>query len=77
METISEGIQIVGSIAIFLAGAFPMVLFNSKTLKKPLDKLGTLLGISNTSTSGLIASLAHTIPMLILLEYMGTKRKNY
>ncbi|WP_188454754.1 ethanolamine utilization protein EutH [Virgibacillus oceani] len=75
MTPLNEGIKIVGSIAVFLAGAFPMVLFISKVLKKPLEKAGTMLGISDTSTAGLIASLAHNIPMLSILKDMDPKGK--
>ncbi|MGL4568913.1 MAG: ethanolamine utilization protein EutH, partial [Fusobacteriaceae bacterium] len=35
MAPISEGIEIVGAIAITLAGAFPMVFFITKIFKKP------------------------------------------
>lgn len=75
LAPLSEGIQIVGTIAIFLAGAFPMVLFISKTFKKPLRILGSMLGINQTATAGLIATLAHIIPMLALLKEMDTRGK--
>lgn len=75
MTPLNEGIQIVGTIAVFLAGAFPMVTFISIVFKKGLRKLGHLLNISETSTAGLIASLAHNIPMLVLLKDMDPRGK--
>ncbi|MCC2251821.1 MAG: ethanolamine utilization protein EutH [Bacillota bacterium] len=75
LTPLEEGIQIVGQIAIFLAGAFPMVHFISKVFKKPLYTLGSKLGISDTSTAGLVASLAHSIPMLTLLKHMDARGK--
>ncbi|ASK63831.1 ethanolamine utilization protein EutH [Virgibacillus phasianinus] len=75
LTPLSEGIQVVGMIAVFLAGAFPMVMFISTTLKKPLSKMGAMLGISDTSTTGLVASLAHNIPMLTLLKHMEPRGK--
>lgn len=75
LAPLSEGIQIVGTIAIFLAGAFPMVLFISRTFKKPLEKLGSFLGINRTATAGLVASLAHIIPMLALVKDMDPRGK--
>lgn len=75
LTPLNEGIQIVGTIAVFLAGAFPMVLFISKVFHKPLNKAGNQLGISNTSTAGLVASLAHIIPMLTLIKYMDPRGK--
>lgn len=75
MAPISEGIQIVGSIAVFLAGAFPLVTFISRTGKVFLEKLGKALSVNAVSTGGLIASLAHNIPMLTTLKDMEPRGK--
>lgn len=75
LAPLDEGIKIVGSIAIFLAGAFPMVTFISKYLKKYLARIGSWIGISDTSTAGLVASLAHNIPMLAMLKEMEPRGK--
>ncbi|WP_037986117.1 ethanolamine utilization protein EutH [Thalassobacillus devorans] len=75
LTPLDEGIQIVGRLAIFLAGAFPMVAFISRAFDKYLAKVGGWLRISETSTTGLIASLAHSIPMLALLKEMEPRGK--
>ncbi|RXI95576.1 ethanolamine utilization protein EutH [Anaerobacillus alkaliphilus] len=75
LAPLEEGIKIVGMIAIFLAGAFPMVTFISKVCKKPLTRLGILLGINETASTGLIASLAHHIPMFTILKDMDPRGK--
>lgn len=75
LAPLEEGIQIVGTIAIFLAGAFPMVLFISKVFKKPLEKLGSKLRINSTATAGIVATLAHNIPMLTLMKEMDPRGK--
>ncbi|MBB6455336.1 ethanolamine transporter [Salirhabdus euzebyi] len=75
LAPLQEGIQVVGMIVIFLAGAFPMVLFIQKVLKKPLGKIGSFLGISEASTAGLVSSLAHAIPMLTILKDMDDRGK--
>lgn len=75
MAPVEEGIQIVGSIVIFLAGAFPMVLFIQKVFKRPLEKIGTKIGVNDASTTGIIASLAHIIPMLTIFKDMDPKGK--
>jgi ethanolamine transporter len=75
LAPVEEGIQIVGTIALFLAGAFPMVLFISRAFKKPLQKLGKTLGVNETSTAGILASLAHIIPMLALVKDMDDRGK--
>jgi ethanolamine transporter len=75
MTPLMEGVEIVAMIVVFLAGAFPMVAFFSIALKKILGKIGALLKISETSTAGLVASLAHNIPMLALLKDMEPRGK--
>lgn len=75
MTPIEEGIQIVGTIALFLAGAFPMVKFIQLTLKKPLQKLGIRLGINDSATIGIISSFAHSIPMFAILKNMDNRGK--
>ncbi len=75
MAPISEGIEIVGSIAIVLAGAFPMVHFITKVFSKPLMKLGKLLGMNDVSAAGMVATLANNIPMFGLMKDMDERGK--
>ncbi|MEY8303358.1 ethanolamine utilization protein EutH [Anaerosalibacter bizertensis] len=75
MAPISEGIAIVGDIAIMLAGAFPMVYFITKVFKKPLLKLGKLLGMGDVAAAGLVASLANNIPMFGMMKDMDDRGK--
>lgn len=75
MAPISEGIQIVGLIAIMLAGAFPMVHFLKKTLNRSLTTMAKPLGVNETAMVGFISSLAHSIPMFGILKDMDDKGK--
>lgn len=75
MAPVSEGFQTVGSIAIVLAGAFPLVYVITKLLRKPLLKLGGLLGINDTAAAGLIASLANSIATFGLVKDMDRRGK--
>jgi len=75
MAPVSEGIEIVGGIALMLAGAFPMVYFVTKALNKPLMKLGKLLGIGDVAAAGMVATLANNIPMFGLMKDMDQKGK--
>ncbi|WP_153464962.1 ethanolamine utilization protein EutH [Sediminibacillus terrae] len=75
MTPINEGIQIVGAVALFLAGAFPMLAFIRKVCGKPLRSIGNKAGIDEASTTGVLASLAHIIPMLATLKYMEPRGK--
>ena len=75
MAPIGEGIEIIGSIALVLAGAFPLVHFITKVFKKPLTKVGTHLGMNEIGAAGLVASLANNIPMFGMLKDMDENGK--
>ena len=75
LAPISEGFATVGSIAIVLAGAFPLVYAITKLLKKPLLKLGKILGINDTAAAGLIASLANSIATFEMVKNMDHRGK--
>jgi len=75
MAPVSEGFATVGAIAIVLAGAFPLVFVLTKLLKKPLTKLGAILGINETAAAGLVASLANSIATFGLVKDMNQRGK--
>ena len=75
MAPVEEGFQTVGAIALVLAGAFPLVHAVTKLLKKPLLKLGKLLGINDTAAAGLIASLANSIATFGMVKDMDRRGK--
>ena len=75
MAPIEEAFGVVGSIAIVLAGAFPLVYTVTKLLHKPLLKLGSLLGINDTAAAGLVASLANSIATFGMVKDMDGRGK--
>ena len=75
MAPISEGFQTVGTIAIVLAGAFPLVALITKLLRRPLTALGKGLGINDTAAAGLIASLANSIATFNMVKDMDQRGK--
>ncbi|HGM3509113.1 ethanolamine utilization protein EutH [Clostridioides sp. ZZV15-6383] len=75
MKPIGEGIEIVGDIAIVLAGAFPLVFVITKVFNKPLMALGKILGMNDVSAAGLVASLANCIPMFGMMKDMDNRGK--
>ena len=75
MAPLSDGFETVGAIAIVLAGAFPLVYAVTKLLRKPLLKLGKLLGINDTAAGGLVASLANSIATFGMVERMDYRGK--
>ncbi|QEK12636.1 ethanolamine utilization protein EutH [Crassaminicella thermophila] len=75
MAPVWDGIEIVGSIALMLAGAFPMVFVITKVFNKPLLKLGKLLGMGDVAAAGMVATLANNIPMFGLMKDMDDRGK--
>ncbi len=75
MASISEGFATVGTIAIVLAGAFPLVFVITKLLRAPLLRLGKVLGINDTAAAGLIASLANSIATFGMVKDMNERGK--
>ena len=75
MAPISDAFTTVGTIAIVLAGAFPLVAVLTRLLRKPLEKLGRLLGINDAAAAGLIASLANSIATFGLVKDMNPRGK--
>lgn len=75
LAPISEGFETVGTIAIVLAGAFPLVYVLTRVLNKPLMALGKLLGINEPASAGLIASLANSIATFGMVRDMDDRGK--
>ena len=75
LAPISEGFETVGTIAIVLAGAFPLVYVLTQVLNKPLMALGKLLGINEAASAGLIASLANSIATFGMVKDMDDRGK--
>ena len=75
LAPIEEGVSIVGSIAIVLAGAFPLVYVITKVFRKPLMALGRALGMNEVAAAGMVATLANNIPMFQMLHDMDRRGK--
>ncbi|OOB80117.1 MAG: ethanolamine utilization protein EutH [Epulopiscium sp. Nuni2H_MBin003] len=75
MDSIFEGFEVVASIAIVLAGAFPLVAVITKVFSKPLMALGKVLGVNDAAAAGFVASLANSIPMFGIMKDMDDRGK--
>lgn len=75
MAPVTDGLEVVGEIALVLAGAFPLMWTITKVFRKPLLKLGGLLGMNDTAAAGLIASLANSIAMFGMVGDMDRRGK--
>ena len=75
MAPLSEGVEVVAQIGFVLAGAFPLVYVITKVFRKPLMKLGGLLGMNDIAAAGMVASLANVIPMFGMMKDMDRRGK--
>lgn len=75
MAPLSDGYETIGAIAIILAGAFPLIYTITTVFRKPLLKMGKLLGINDVAAAGVIASLANSIPMFGMMKDMDDRGK--
>lgn len=75
IANVRGGIQVVGSIAMTLAGAFTLVYVITKVFRKPLMKLGQAMGMNETAAAGLVATLANNIPMFEMMKDMDDRGK--
>ncbi len=75
LAPLNDAFTTVGTIAIVLAGAFPLVAVITRLLRKPLMKLGELLGINDMAAAGLIASLANSIATFGMVKDMNPRGK--
>ncbi len=74
-QTAMQGLEIIGAIALALAGAYPLVKFLTTVLGKPLGALGKALGMDNIGAAGLVATLANNIPMWGMFKDMTPRGK--
>lgn len=70
-----RSIELLGTIAMMLSGAFPMVYLIRKYCNKPLEKLGSLAGLDSAGSTGLVACLANGIALFGLIKDMKPTSK--
>lgn len=75
MAPIGPQLEVVGIIGITLAGAYPLVHFITKTFNKPLQRFGSLFKVNDKTISGIIASVANSLPMLAQVKDMPPRGK--
>lgn len=72
---LESGLLVCGQIAIVLIGAFPMVLWITRTFGKALNAIGKKFGMDENSSAGLVATLANNIAMFNIMDKMNPKGK--
>ena len=72
---LESGLLTCGQIAIVLIGAFPMVLWITRTFGKALNALGRRFGMDENGSAGLVATLANNNAMFNIMDQMNAKGK--
>lgn len=72
---LEDGLLTCGKISIVLIGAFPMVLWITRTFGGALNAIGKKFGMDENSSAGLVANLANNIAMFNIMDKMNPKGK--
>ena len=75
LTPLNNGLLVCGQIGIVLIGAFPMVEWITRTFGGALKKVGSLLGINEQASAGMVANLANNIAMFNIMGDMDPKGK--
>lgn len=75
ISPLANSIEILGDIAFVLLGAFPMVEFIKRHCGGALAKVGSKLGMNETASAGIVATLANNIPTFQMMKDMNPKGK--
>lgn len=75
MKQLDEGLLIVGNIAVFLSGAYPMTYIITKVFSKAFNKIGKRFGIGENGVAGIIVTLANNIPAFSMMKEMNIRGK--
>ncbi|GEL08947.1 ethanolamine utilization protein EutH [Salisediminibacterium halotolerans] len=75
MTPFAESMEIIGVIALVLAGAFPFVHFIKRSALPHLQRLCGKKPLDDEGLAGFISQFAHSIPMYKRLDQMGERAK--
>lgn len=75
ISPLDSGLLVCGQIGIVLIGAFPMVKWITRHFGGILNKVGAALGMNETGSAGLVATLANNIAMFNIMGEMNPKGK--
>lgn len=75
MGSITDAMNVVLACVFVLPGAYVFVTLLSRVLKKPFAAFGRILRVNETSTLGLLTSLANAVPTFSLIKDMDERGK--
>ena len=68
-----DAMLIIGSIVIFLSGAFTILAILEKHCGRLFDRIGAAMGMDKTSVLGLLTSTVNAIPMFSMTKDMNDR----
>jgi len=74
-DPLMNALEVAAGIAVVLLGILPIIELLMRAMKKPLNRLGSLLGVNAESASGLVCALANPMPPLNMLKNMDPRGK--
>lgn len=74
-ENVFRAVELLGTIAMMLTGAFPMVVLIRKYLGKPLERLGRMAGLEASGSIGLVAALPNGLALFPYIKDMRPQDK--
>ena len=75
MNPVLDGFVVVIEIAMFLAGAYPLMHVVTKVFHKPLAAFGKKIAVNETAVAGLLAASVNSIPMFGMVKDMDSRGK--
>lgn len=64
LDSVLDGIRVVGSVAIVLCGAYPMMYLVNAIWHRPIRSLGHKMGIDQNAISSIFGGMANIMPIL-------------
>lgn len=64
LEPVLEGVKVVGSVAIVLCGAYPMLAIIRRIFARPIVRAGRVMSIDDTAVLGILGGIANIMPIL-------------
>lgn len=75
MNPIADQLGVVAYISCMMGGALCLIQFITKVFKKPIEKMGKLLGINSTAAAAMLMGLAQAIPVYAMIKDMDPRGK--
>lgn len=72
---VMDAMAVVSSICVVMLGSLPTALFLQRLLRRPLHRLGSLLGLDDTAVTAILIGTVSVIPAITMLKDMTGRGK--